>query len=385
MKHKRRPNSPEPSGNSKLFTPEDRTKFAQLLDAVPTVLHQLTGQLPKVSEVAELLGLSVRTRTDLLAARYKTASVLKMIHTRLTRDCPDDQQRINLAIRRTLQLDDILHKYFPAVAALSQRAAGVPPGFGQGKKKGVSSKVRQASALPDITVPIEILRLYAFAQGLDEKERARLEHTFACGQGPDLRQSHRSLADHLGLMEELLGSVARQLAGMADVPLDWVRAHAHVIGSATDRATGQSGRALLPMAYFSLIRSLDSTRPVFMDHDWYTIVNCANSGRTLVQTVDLDDRPDTLEAREVPSIACVLAHPLRHPVTDQVMGTLSFDCLAGEAKKGAKINPQKTLKALGWTQDRSEHPNATIKSIAQISGNMITKMIYTENLRRWVE
>lgn len=360
--------------NSNQLRADDRKAIGRLVDALPLLLHNLQGHQPKGIVVAEMLGISVRTLSALACGHHATAVVLKTIHTALTRKCPPEQQRINLALYKALRLDEYLSKYFPGIAEAKQLAAAVPPAAKAGRAS-------TTSAAPKDILPLEVLRLFAAAKGLTDDECARLETIVGCGWDPRLPQMHATLSSHVAVIAQALEFSARHFALVTGLPLDFFRGHVHILGTALDRATNQTARALLPLTHFSLIPSLDSVRPVYMDHDWYTIVNCAREGRTVIQTVDLGDRPNTLEAREVPAIACVLAHPLRKPVTDEVFGTISFDCLAGEAREGAKINPGKTLKALRWSHADSEEPTANVKSMLQLNGNMITRLIHSEDLR----
>src|SRR5688572_20571249 len=117
MRRKQPTAQPGPTGSSKQFTAADRNRFAELLQAIPTVVFNISGEMPKAIAVAELLGISKRTLSALQTGSYKTVGVIKTMHTRLSMGTSAEQQKVNRAVRQALRLDEFLQKYFPAIAA----------------------------------------------------------------------------------------------------------------------------------------------------------------------------------------------------------------------------------------------------------------------------
>lgn len=218
--------------------------------------------------------------------------------------------------------------------------------------------------------------------GYDAATQQKLEAILACSQVPAIVDSKIRLAESIRMARENLDAIVRPIAQGAKRPLEAIRSHVHILGSAFNERTGAMSPALLPFAYFSMVRSLDSEQPVFLDVEWYSIVHCVKAKRTIVHTINLKKRPDTAEAIEVPAIECVVAHPLRHPVTQRVFGVLSFDCIAADE---SQANPPKALDALGWGKPGSEHPSAHTKSMMQQLGSSLTRLLLVENLDRWLE
>lgn len=358
------------SADTSTITKQDRELFAQLLQALPTFLLQGDGTLPKKDAVAELLGISSRIFTEVLAARYNRPALFTVIHAALTRDCPTAKQKLHHIIRQAIRLDEFLHKYFPALKDAGILSAGKGGSFTDSAVPS-TSRTRQANLSPDK------LRLFAFAQGLDAAAQQKLESVFACSSSPSILEAKFRLAESIKIAKETLDAFCRPIAHGARRPLENIRAHVHVLGSAFNRSSNATAPALLPFAYFSMVRSLDSEQPVFLEVDWYSIVRCVRAERTIVHTINLKKRPDTAEAIEVPAIECVVAHPLRDPDTRRVFGVLSFDCIAAAE---SQANPTKALKALDWGEPGSEHPSAHTKSMMQQLGSSMTRQLLKENL-----
>lgn len=379
MKRKQPTGQLSPSGSSKQFTHADRARLAGLLQAVPTVVFNLSGEMPKASAVAELLGISKRTLSGLQAGTYKTVGVIRTMHTRLSMGASADRQKINRAVRQAIRLDEFLQRYFPAIAEAAGDSHKATPAHLGKNASPAASMSRASSSSPEISS--DLLRVFAFAQGMDAAQQKKLESVRACSSHPLILDSKARLMESFLSTKETLEAVARPIAQLSGVPLDSLRAHIHVIGTAHDRRTNTTAPALLPFAYFTLVRSLDSTQPVFMDLAWYSIVHCVKSERAIVHTVDLEERPNTAEALEVPAIECVVAHPLRHRVTGQVIGVLSFDCIAVDE---SQARPAKSLAALRWGKPDSDHPSAPTKSMLQQLGSSFTRALLTENLHEWL-
>lgn len=300
------------------------------------------------------------------------------MHAALSRDCSSEQRTIHQTVREALHLDDLLSRHFPALVKTPSTSSAAP---------ALSPKISQnsspAPATPEPTPGFntETLRLVAFAQGLDAAARKKLEALFRCSLNRNVRAASAGITRTIAGVEQLLEMVAKLIARGANFPVDRIRGHLHILGEARSRGGQGTSPALLPVVSFTLVRTRDSIQPVYLDLGWYCIVHCATTGRTLVQTITIDDRPDTDEAVEVPALDWVLAHPLRHPETDKVFGVLSFDCLADET---AATTPEDTLKALRWGKPDSDQPTAGTKSTLQQFGDAITKFLFAQDLRVWV-